>query len=469
MTMGKVTHINRVHMETGDHSTYQRLFQLLPEGVCVVNGNGRVDYVNDAFITLFQLEVQQVMGKSVFQTARDELILEAFKKQKRMTGTVLEKTKGTRMRAMVVPMWEEAHFCGVLAFYERAESATSSAAGDVVKLKSDQSGEITLNPHFSTIVGKNQRFKKMLAKAQKAAGVSSTVLLRGESGTGKELVAKAIHCSSERKNAPFVKINCGAIPPNLLESELFGHEQGAFTGALRRRIGKFEEVGTGTLFLDEIGDLPLEMQVKLLRALQEKEFERVGGNEVLTCEARIIAATHRDLETMVTRGQFREDLFYRLQVIPVEIPSLRERREDILLLSTYFLERMGRQLGSEVTGMDKEVQDVFEAYHWPGNIRELENLMEQMLVLAEGQQLTLADVPSHISEIYELELSTGATPSLINLTAAGQIATLEEYEKHIIQQAMRTFGSFNAAGKALGVTHKTIAAKARKYQLMEQS
>ncbi|WP_343187113.1 sigma-54 interaction domain-containing protein [Anoxynatronum sibiricum] len=465
--MGKVTHIQRLHMETGDHSTYQRLFQLLPEGVCVVNGSGRVDYVNEAFITLFQPEVQQVIGKSVFQVARDELMLEAFKKKKRMVGTVLEKTRGTRLKATVVPMWEADSFCGILAFYQREGPALGSPTGDVVPLKQGQSWEIELNPHFSTIIGSNQRFKRVLAKAQKAAGVSSTVLLRGESGTGKELVAKAIHRSSERKGQPFVKINCGAIPPNLLESELFGHEQGAFTGALRRRIGKFEEVGKGTLFLDEIGDLPLEMQVKLLRALQEKEFERVGGNEVLTCEARIIAATHRDLETMVAQGLFREDLFYRLQVIPVEIPPLRERREDILLLSTYFMERMSRQLESAVTSMEKEVQDAFEAYHWPGNIRELENLMERMLVLAEGDQLTLADVPPHISDIYELQLPVATIPSLINLTAAGQIATLEEYEKHIIQQAMRTFGSFNAAGKALGVTHKTIAAKARKYCLVE--
>ncbi|SMP67337.1 sigma-54 interaction domain-containing protein [Anoxynatronum buryatiense] len=467
MTVGKVTHIQRLHMETGDHSTYQRLFQLLPEGVCVVNGSGRVDYVNEAFITLFQLEVQQIMGKSVFQVAGDELMLEAFKKKKRMVGTVLDKTRGTRLTATVVPMWEADSFCGILAFYQREGNTLGSPTGEVVPLKQDPSWEIELNPHFSTIIGNNQRFKRVLAKAQKAAGVSSTVLLRGESGTGKELVAKAIHRSSERKGEPFVKINCGAIPPNLLESELFGHEQGAFTGALRRRIGKFEEVGKGTLFLDEIGDLPLEMQVKLLRALQEKEFERVGGNEVLTCEARIIAATHRDLETMVAQGLFREDLFYRLQVIPVEIPSLRERREDILLLSTYFLERMSRQLESTVTSMEKEVQDAFEAYHWPGNIRELENLMERMLVLAEGEQLTLADVPPHISEIYELQMPVAAAPSLINLTAAGQIATWEEYEKHIVQQAIRTFGSFNAAGKALGVTHKTIAAKARKYRLVE--
>lgn len=304
-----------------------------------------------------------------------------------------------------------------------------------------------------------------MAMATKAAKSNATVLIRGESGTGKELVAEGIHYASERSSWPFVRVNCGAIPSALLESELFGHEKGAFTGALKRKLGKFELANHGTIFLDEIGELDKNMQVKLLRALQQKEFDRVGGETTIRVDVRIIAATNRPLEEMVREGTLRDDLYYRLNVIPLFLPPLRERVEDIPLLTEHFISKLSAEIGKNVKGITHLALDVLMAYRWPGNVRELENVIERVITLMEGDYIEVNHLPSYVRG--ESLIETVPSGAAVSFVEPGSVLTWEEYEKRIIANALEKCGSFNAAGKMLKLTHKTVAAKARKYGLVK--
>ncbi|MDR2460288.1 MAG: sigma-54 dependent transcriptional regulator [Deltaproteobacteria bacterium] len=249
------------------------------------------------------------------------------------------------------------------------------------------------------IIGQSPELKKLFRVIEKVAKSDSTVMVHGETGTGKELIARAIHLASPRRDRPMVPVNCGAIPEELLETELFGHEKGAFTGAIKDRIGRFEMANGGTIFLDEIGDMSPKLQVKLLRVLQEHEFERVGGDRVISVDIRVITATHVDLAKAISEGKFREDLYYRLNVIPVSVPALRERSEDIPLLVEYFLKRLRKTKGVNITKVAPEALQVLVSYSWPGNIRELENLMERMVILAEGDTITLEDLPARLTNL----------------------------------------------------------------------
>lgn len=252
---------------------------------------------------------------------------------------------------------------------------------------------------FRNIIGKSPAMQKVFYTIEKVAPSRSTVLITGESGTGKELIAKAIHYHSPRKDKPFVSVNCGALPETLLESELFGHERGAFTGALQQRKGRFELAHEGTLFLDEISEMPLHLQVKLLRVLQEMEFERVGGTQTVRVDVRIIAASNRDLKKEVETGMFRSDLFYRLNVVNIHLPPLRERKEDIPLLITHFLEKYSKEAGySEPLKVDRDAMQCLMEYHWPGNVRELENVIERAILLSSGNVITLADLPLEVRQ-----------------------------------------------------------------------
>jgi len=249
---------------------------------------------------------------------------------------------------------------------------------------------------FHNLVGKSERMREVYRLLEQAAGLDITVLLGGETGTGKELAARAIHYHSARKGRRFVPVNCGALPPDLVESELFGHARGAFTGAATAKRGLFEEADGGTLFLDEIGELPLPTQVKLNRALQEKEIRRVGDNAPSRVDVRVVAATHRDLRAEVTAGRFREDLFYRLNVFPVRLPALRERPEDVPLLAAHFLEKHGRAMRREMTGIDPEALRLLASHAWPGNVRELENAVERAVAIAAGPTLLARDLPAEL-------------------------------------------------------------------------
>src|SRR5690348_10057805 len=245
---------------------------------------------------------------------------------------------------------------------------------------------------YGNIIGESGALREVLSKVEQVAPTASTVLLRGETGTGKELVAHAIHINSPREEKPFVRVNCAALAPGVLESELFGHEKGSFTGAVERRRGRFELADGGTLFLDEVGDLPMEVQIKLLRTLQERELERVGGNETIKVDVRVVSATNRNLEKMITEGKFREDLYYRLNVFPIHLPPLRERPGDVAHLVDHFVAKFARQAGKPLRGFSPEALAQLQSYTWPGNVRELENIVERATIVARGTEVAASDL-----------------------------------------------------------------------------
>jgi PAS domain S-box-containing protein len=313
---------------------------------------------------------------------------------------------------------------------------------------------------FEHIKGISKKLAEVKKQAAKVAQGSSTVLIRGESGTGKELFARAIHHAGPRRDKPFVIVNCGAIPETLLESELFGYEEGAFTGARKGgRAGKFELADGGTIFLDEIGDLPLHLQVKLLHVLQRRQVERVGGNKVISVNVRVIAATNRNLEEMCARGEFREDLYYRLNVIPLEIPPLRERREDIEILMEHFLSKYCTLLKKNILGFSQDVKQAFINYHWPGNVRELENAVEYAVNMEAGEVITLDSVPARIRSFWLYDDGTDSTlkSQLINV----EKDILAAYVKKIEEGTM----SKGQLAKLLGISRITLYRKLKQYGL----
>jgi len=306
------------------------------------------------------------------------------------------------------------------------------------------------------IIGESAAMRQILEMVQQVAPTRATVLLTGETGTGKELIAHAVHNLSPRKNKPFVAVHAAALPSTLLESELFGHERGAFTGAVERRQGRFELADGGTLFLDEIGELEPATQVRLLRVLEERSFERVGGAKTIQTDVRLIAATNRDLKKLVSEGKFRDDLFYRLSVVTVLLPPLRDRREDIPLLARKFLDVFGRENGKALAEVTPEVMNLLMAYDWPGNVRELRNAMEQMVVLARSDRLGAGDVPTAIRGAADL--------TKISVVRSGM--TVEEAERQLIQQALQeTEGNRTLAAQKIGMSRRTLHRKLKQYHL----
>jgi len=317
--------------------------------------------------------------------------------------------------------------------------------------------EIDITRMFEEIVGSSPALRAVLAKVAKVAPADSTVLITGETGTGKELIARAIHKRSQRSNRAFVSVNCAAIPRDLIASELFGHEKGAFTGATQRRLGRFESADGGTIFLDEVGELPMETQISLLRVLQEREFQRVGSNQSLQLDVRVVAATNRDLESAISAGGFREDLFYRLNVFPIELPPLRQRKEDIPLLVEYFVDRYASKAGKKITGIDKKSLELLQSYAWPGNIRELQNVIERSVIVCDSENLS----------VDESWFGRGAR------TSASQAQPLTErltaQEKELIEAALaeshgRVSGPSGAAAR-LGIPQSTLDSKIKSLKI----
>jgi DNA-binding NtrC family response regulator len=319
----------------------------------------------------------------------------------------------------------------------------------------------------TAILGTSSEIQSVRDIIDKIADTDSTVLILGESGTGKELVARALHYGSTRSKKPFVPINCGAIPEDLLESELFGYEKGAFTGAIATKIGRFEAADQGTVFLDEIGDMSPGLQVKILRVLQEKEFERVGGRNTIKVDVRVVAATNQDLEKAVEEKKFRNDLYYRLNVIPIHLPPLRERREDIPVLVDHFIEKMEKRKKKSIKGVSQEALRAFEAHDWPGNIRELENLMERLIVLKEeGSFITPKDLPDKIRQ----SKSASAAAS-VNLPADGVDfnEAVDNYERELIISALqRVNGIKKKAAEYLNLNRTTLIEKMKRKGLLDQ-
>ncbi len=322
---------------------------------------------------------------------------------------------------------------------------------------------------FGAIIGDATTLKEVLRKIEQVAPTASTVLVRGETGTGKELVARAIHINSQRESKPFVRVNCAALAPGILESELFGHEKGAFTGAIARRAGRFELADGGTLFLDEVGDLPSDVQVKLLRVLQEREFERVGGTETLRCDVRVVSATNRDLEAMVQRGQFREDLYYRLNVFPIDLPPLRSRQSDIPLLAEHFALKFARRAGRPAVQLDASAIDRLKEYPWPGNVRELENVMERAIIVMRGSTLTGGDLDFGRRSATLPAAPDAPRPSDPPPSGGADVPLqkrLHEQERaEIIAAIERSSGNIAMAARALGINRSTLYYRLRKHDL----
>jgi Nif-specific regulatory protein len=331
------------------------------------------------------------------------------------------------------------------------------AQEEVQKLQEENQrlhNELKTQHRPNSIVGNSHAMLEIYALIDKVCNAPTTVILLGESGVGKEKVAQAIHYNSNRADKPFVKVNCAALPESLIESELFGYERGAFTGAAASRKGRFELADGGSLFLDEIGDLPLHVQTKILRVIQEKEFERIGGTETIPVDVRIITATNRNLELLMKEGKFREDLYYRLNVFPIMVPPLRERKSDIMLLADYFTEKYGKELGKNITRISTPAIDMLMSYHWPGNVRELENCIERSVILSTDGVIHSYHLPPSLQ--------------MASDSGEGKKGTLKEMisniEKEVIvEELKRSRGNMSKAARALGITERIMGLRVEKF------
>ena len=451
----------------------QMILEAVQDGICVVDSTGVITYVNPAYLRIVHKTPEMVVGTNVHETAPDGNRCGVLNSGIARIGSISHKKDGTTLVANVTPIFVEGEIAGVVSVSKDiTELQTMMERLSQVSARAEYLEQELLRTKktaqaFANYIGKSGKVVDVLALAAKAAASSATVLIQGESGTGKEVIAEGIHYASSRRRSPYIRVNCGAIPGALLESELFGHEKGAFTGAVKKKLGKFELADGGTIFLDEIGEMDKNMQVKLLRVLQQKEFYRVGGEENVHVDVRIIAATNRNLEQLVKEGGFREDLFYRLNVIPLVLPPLRDRVDDIPLLVEHFIEKISKETGRPVQGITPEAMTLLMHYSWPGNVRELENVIERVITLMDGDRIETAALPSYIKGDSRIAEPAQAVASAAPQPAAGEeVRTWEEYEKEIIAHALQQAGSFNAAGKLLRISHKTVAAKARKYELV---
>lgn len=436
------------------------------EGLEFCDQDGILRYVNPAYTKITGIEPRERIGTSVFELSSDGALVKALKTRKPVFGL---RNKAMFSKAEVVsnaaPVFNGGELAGAVVFFQDIS--------DIMKLtrKLEKSNRIIADlsnrlelfqsaKHcFDDIIGVSEKLIALKSSARKMALSDSTVLIQGESGTGKELFAHAIHNASRRSRQPFIEINCATIPENLLESELFGHERGAFTGADRQKPGRFEMAGGGTIFLDEIGELKHEIQAKLLRVLQNKEFERIGGNRTIKADVRVIAATNKDIRKMVGEGKFREDLFFRLHVLHLVIPPLRERTEDIPALATHLLKKISFRLGFLEKGLTGEALRFLQQYSWPGNVRELENLLERVLFYEEENFITLKSLSMHLEP-----LINRAVPPDSPLAA-----TLEQAEAQALKRALDFHGS-NLEGKkraslALGISLASLYNKLKKYKI----
>ncbi|MCT4585644.1 MAG: HPr family phosphocarrier protein [Peptostreptococcaceae bacterium] len=441
----------------------------ISDGICLMDKNGIINYLNPSYEDIFNTKKDNLIGKNAYNEFPNRPSLKALKEKTKILDVSL-KNEDKFIISNSTPIYIKDEFIGIITSYKDMTkikemiSKLNYAKEEIKYYKDELDKKTKVDKAFDLIIGNSDILKDSLALSSKAAKTSANVIIRGESGTGKELVAKAIHEASNKKDGPFIKINCAAIPSNLLESELFGHEKGSFTGASSKKIGKFELAHNGTLFLDEIGEISFQLQAKLLRAIQEKEFERVGGIKTIKTNIRIIAATHRNLEEMVKNNEFREDLYYRLNVIPINLPPLRNRNGDISLLVEHFNKKICQSENIKLKQITNNFLEILKSYTWPGNIRELENIMTRVITLSEGNYLDTNTLPSYIiGNNNELNQNKNSFVNIFD----GELKTMEEYDKQIIKLALDKYKSFNKAAKALGITHRTVALKARKYNLID--
>src|SRR5882757_3564754 len=448
----------------------RQIVDVIPQAIVVMTPDGKAIYANRATIEYTGLSLDEVRADDFRSRVFHPEDLQRLLEQRRRTlstpvpfeNEYRTLGKDGKYRWFLIrynPLLDENG--NVIRWYATAtdiddrKRAEDRLQNETVALRE----EIVRSSMFEEIVGSSESLRKVLAQVSRVAPTDSTVLIQGETGTGKELIARAIHNRSKRVNRAFIRVNCTAIPPSLIASELFGHEKGSFTGALQRRLGRFESADGGTIFLDEVGEVPPETQVALLRVLQEREFERVGGNQTVRVDVRVLAATNRDLGASVVDGTFRRDLFYRLNVFPIQVPALRDRIDDIPLLVEYLVDRYAKKAGKRIRSVSKNTLDLFQGYDWPGNIRELQNVVERAVVLCEGE--TFCVDPSWLVPASLSPTSPNPTMQTIPL-----VADLAERERAIIENALREAeglisGPTGAAAK-LGIPRQTLESKIRK-------
>ncbi|MFR5265663.1 sigma 54-interacting transcriptional regulator [Clostridium sp.] len=445
---------------------FTRILENSSDLICFVDEYGKINYINPAYKKYFKNSCKNIIGKDIFSVSPKGYRARAFT-EKKPINNVIHNKEGIDIITKVVPIFVDDKFKGIISTskpineLKKVITQLEKSREELKYYKDEFFRNISSLSSFSNIIGYNSGLKDVIYICEKASQSTSTVLIRGESGTGKELIAKAIHNNSTRKTKPFVKVNCAAIPENLLESELFGYEKGSFTGAIKSKPGKFVIANGGTIFLDEIGDMPVSMQIKLLRVIQEREVESIGAIKPQKIDVRIIAATNRNLEKMMSSGEFREDLYYRLNVLSVSLPPLRHRKEDINSLIEHFIEKINHKLNKSIESIDKKALKALQSYEWPGNIRELENIIERAINLCDSNIITLSDLPSYLNNSNDLTETTFEIDE-------NNILTFEEYEKKIIETALRKYKSFNKTGQALGLTHRTISLKCKKYGIEVQ-
>ncbi len=449
-------------------SLYERIFEFSPDAILVIDGEGKIMAANAQVERLFGYSRGEIRGQTV-----DLLIPERFRHahsghreeysaqmKVRAMGAGLE-LHGRRKDGSEFPVDimlgpvagpEGAAIVAVIRdLTEKRQAEEALRRGELERRYLEE--ELQTEYSFEEIIGESRALKRVLKQAETVAREEATVLILGETGTGKELIARAIHELSPRRERTFVKLNCSAIPAGLLESELFGHEKGAFTGAISQKIGRLELAHEGTLFLDEIGDLPLELQPKILRALQEREFDRLGGTKTIPVNVRLIAATNRNLTKMVADREFRTDLYYRLKVFPIEIPPLRERREDIPVLVNYFVHKHSRRMNRQIATVPPETMEALRQWSWPGNVRELENFLERAVILTQGAVLR-----APLSEMKIVDEPGGAQdPRLENAE--------REHILRLLRETRGVIGGPGGAAERLGLKRTTLNSKMKKLRI----
>lgn len=432
----------------------------LPIGILAIDIHENITKINSHALLMLGTTLSEALGSQIKNFIPDSGLIDVLKTQKKDLGKILHINNRTTM-VNRSPLFSHGELIGAIAVIQDIKELIDKLEKSEEELnfyKEEFIKNISNDSLSNEIIGSHGTLKDIIYISKKAGMSTSTVLVRGESGTGKELIAKFIHNSSKRHYMPFVKINCAAIPENLLESELFGYEKGAFTGAVKSKPGKFEIADGGTIFLDEIGDMPLSMQVKLLRTLQEREIERLGSIESKKVDVRVIAATNRNLEKMMKDGTFREDLYYRLNVLSVILPPLKNRKSDIPELAEYFINKLNPKIDTKIKSIDLNALEVLQNYNFPGNIRELENIIERAMNLCRNDSISIEDLPPYLLP------TTKESNDILNLDE-DNILPFEEYEKRIIEAAFKKYKTFNKTGKALGLTHRTISLKCQKYNI----
>ncbi len=450
---------------------FKKLLEITDDGFVIIDKDGKVAEINEQYCSFLKTSRSEAIGKDITEVIETTNLLNLLKSKESEEGMVIRIGEDTGFTEDALVIVNRSGVCdengetvGALAQVKFRLQTMDSAQKLMKKYKELEyyKDEYLKNSgsYFDKALGDSEVFREVKKQGLKAARTSFPVLLTGETGTGKEVFANAIHNSGDRKDKPMVSINCAAIPGELLESELFGYEEGSFTGAKKGgKKGKIELADEGTLFLDEIGDMPLSMQAKLLRVLQEKEIEKIGGYKSIPVDIRIVAATRKNLEEMIENGQFREDLYYRLNVINIEMPPLRKRIGDIPVLARYFLNRLNNEYKTNII-MSKEVMDCFESYSWPGNIRELDNVIKSAYATCDSYKIRTVDLPSKIVASHKISDTASAAEN------KRLSVLMDEYEKNIIVEELRRNGwNCKNAAAELGIHKSLLYKKIAKYEI----